>query len=316
MASQASSLPATVPENEELAENPESNKISAPAREESTMRLRLRSFARRTKEKAAKESSTAAAGSDNSYSSANEGDDNSAPVVTMAGDLVDHDAPQEEDEVVVEEHAQHTVVDDATQENPADNVEADASSDDGGTGAQEGGSTHEMRQPSNAAATPEHTKGYEAETSERVSAASEAPVHHDSSSAGDTQAQHEAKGVTTTNQTKKSVKSRLGGNIQVTLTEEERARYAKLGMLGTAPADEKPKTERSRIYQALNPDRLYQEQEASGVSRVSGCRLASRLRIFYFFLCLGGPDGCHCAFCFLLNQSVQSVSFSFFHLSL
>lgn len=281
MASQASSLPATVPENEELAENPERSKLSAPASEESTMRLRLRSFARRTKERAAKESPTAV-GSDNINSSTNEGDDNSAPVVTMAGDLVDHDAPQEEDEVVVEEDAQHTVVDHVEQDVLADNTEAGASSDDGGAEAQEEGCTHETRQSANVAAKPAPAND-EAETTKKGSAVSEASVHHEGLSAGDTRAQHEVKGVAATEQTKKSAKSRLGGNIQVTFTEEERARYAKLGMLGTASADEKPKTERSRIYQALNPDRLYQEQEASGVSRVRGCRPTFRLRFSRIF---------------------------------
>lgn len=70
----------------------------------------------------------------------------------------------------------------------------------------------------------------------------------------------------------KAKKSRLGGNVEVTFTEEERERYKRLGMLSDedgAQQEAKPQVDsRSRIYQALNPQRLYQEQNTRGVTKV------------------------------------------------
>jgi hypothetical protein len=56
--------------------------------------------------------------------------------------------------------------------------------------------------------------------------------------------------------------------VEVTFTEEEIARYRRLGLMPDPAAPEEPKSDRSRIYTALNPDRLYAEQGAGANANV------------------------------------------------
>lgn len=261
------------------------------------VRMRLRSFARRQSEKAdtspkgGLQADTAARRTNPTASVTEEEgdgeDEEQEPTVTMEGALVDESAPPWDDEVVADDDDLHaaaahspektalSAVTEAAEpvaDGPLTAQPASTSGEDGAVVEGEmavAGNGSEIAPSTAAAQDTQSTQTAPATAATASTPAAAAAVADTSTALGN-----------------KTKKSRLGGNVEVTFTEEERERYKRLGMLsdgdGAQQEEAKPQVDsRSRIYQALNPQRLYQEQDSRGVTKVRQLVIGVGKRSFF-----------------------------------